>query len=297
MMADMADDSHLRIGELSRRSGVTPELLRAWERRYGLVRPTRSSGGLRLYSADDLERVRLMRRYLADGIAAAEAAALASGAAASEDASASAPVLDAARVRRDLGRALEAFDEPEAQTLLDRLLAVATIDAVLREIVLPYLQDVGARWERGALSVAQEHFASNVLRGRLLGLARDWGRGVGPRAVLACAPGERHDIGLLAFGLALHARGWRVHYLGSDTPLESISEAADALAPSLLVLSAVTAERFHPLQAELADLARRYPLALAGAGAQDLALDGADLLCLAGDPVAAADRATELVTG
>src|SRR6478609_4303270 len=68
----------LRIGELSRRSGVSPELLRAWERRYGLLRPTRTAGGLRLYSLDDLERVRLMQQHLAGGYAAAEAAVLAS---------------------------------------------------------------------------------------------------------------------------------------------------------------------------------------------------------------------------
>src|SRR4051794_41436412 len=75
----MADDGVLRIGELSKRSGVSPQLLRAWERRYGLLQPERSSGGLRLYSAADVERVQLMRRHLADGLAAAQAAALALG--------------------------------------------------------------------------------------------------------------------------------------------------------------------------------------------------------------------------
>ncbi|HKP20134.1 MAG TPA: MerR family transcriptional regulator, partial [Thermoleophilaceae bacterium] len=73
----MADESHLRIGELSRRSGVSPELLRQWERRYDLLHPTRSPGGLRLYSLEDLERVRLMARHIGDGVAAREAAALA----------------------------------------------------------------------------------------------------------------------------------------------------------------------------------------------------------------------------
>src|SRR6185503_3937760 len=75
----MAGETLLRIGELSRRSGVSPELLRAWERRYGLLRPERSSGGLRLYGAADLERVQRMRRHLSAGLAAAEAAALAAG--------------------------------------------------------------------------------------------------------------------------------------------------------------------------------------------------------------------------
>src|SRR5687767_9988165 len=74
----MNEASHLRIGELSRRAGVSPELLRAWERRYDLLRPTRSPGGLRLYSLEDLERVRLMSRHIADGVAAREAASLAS---------------------------------------------------------------------------------------------------------------------------------------------------------------------------------------------------------------------------
>ena len=73
----MTEAGTLRIGELSRRSGVSPELLRAWERRYGLLEPTRSPGGLRLYTPDDLTRVQAMQQHLAEGLAAAEAAALA----------------------------------------------------------------------------------------------------------------------------------------------------------------------------------------------------------------------------
>ena len=188
----MNDASHLRIGELSRRSGVSPELLRAWERRYDLLQPTRSPGGLRLYSLEDLERVRLMSRHIANGLAAREAAALAGRAAlggeATPDAAGGAPAagpapgapFDPRSSRAALGRAVEAFDEPAAQAIFDELLAEATIDALLSEVVVPFLHDVGDRWERGELSVAQEHFASNLLRGRLLGLARGWGGGSGP---------------------------------------------------------------------------------------------------------------------
>ena len=193
----MNEASHLRIGELSRRAGVSPELLRAWERRYDLLRPTRSPGGLRLYSLEDLERVRLMSRHIADGVAAREArvAGVARDAGAGGDESPPAPARPALRstprphVRR-LVRAVEQFDEPAAQAVIDELLAVATVDALLSEVVMPFLHEVGDRWERGELSVAQEHFASNLLRGRLLGLARGWGRGTGPRALLACPPGR-----------------------------------------------------------------------------------------------------------
>src|SRR3954447_5970243 len=87
LSVQMAATPHLfRIGELSKRTGVSPELLRAWERRYGLLDPTRSSGGLRLYDAADLERVRLMQQHLATGLAAAEAAGAAMRAVVGEEA-------------------------------------------------------------------------------------------------------------------------------------------------------------------------------------------------------------------
>jgi MerR family transcriptional regulator, light-induced transcriptional regulator len=289
----MTSDGPLRIGELSKRAGVSPGLLRAWERRYGLLRPTRSQGGLRLYSADDLERVRLMRRHLDRGLAAAEAAALASQADVGEQAALTA--MSPAAARRDLAKALDRFDEPRAQEILDRLVAAATVDGLLRDVVLPYLHELGDRWERGDASIAQEHFASTVLRGRLLGLARGWGLGIGPLAVLACLPGEQHDLGLLAFGLALRARGWRIVFLGSDAPIETIEEASRELDPSLLVVTAATAERVEPLAAQLRALAARHRVALGGAAVHDGDVAIAGVLVLAGDPIAEAAAVTVLV--
>ena len=281
----MAGDAHLRIGELSRRSGVSPELLRAWERRYGLLRPERSAGGLRLYSSGDLERVRAMQRHMTEGLAAREAAALAGrGAAEPAPRSAGVAVFDPDQVRTELGDALEAFDEPRAQVVFDELLSTTSVDALVTDVVMPYLHDLGERWERGELSVAQEHFASNVLRGRLLGLARGWGRGAGPRALLACPEGERHDLGLIAFGLALRERGWRIDYLGPDTPVESIEEAARRTAPAVVVLSAVRSE---PLE-EVAAFAARHRVAIAGAGAKLASVRGVERLT--DDPVTEAER-------
>jgi MerR family transcriptional regulator, light-induced transcriptional regulator len=291
----MDSDGFLRIGELSKRSGVSPELLRAWERRYGLLRPMRSAGGLRLYSPADVERVRLMRRHLAEGLAAAEAAALALRAGLGDE---TAPIaLRPTEVRDDLVDALDRFDEPRAQAILDRLLAVATIDMLLSEVVLPYLHELGERWQRGDASVAQEHFASSVLRGRLLGLARGWGLGLGPAAVLACLPGEQHDLGLIAFGLALRARGWRIVYLGTDSPIETVEEVARRLDPSLVVLTAVSSQRVQPILAQLRALAGRHLLALGGAAGENGALVTSGVLALTGDPIAEAARVTTLVQG
>ena len=274
----------LRIGELSRRSGVSPELLRAWERRYGLLEPTRSTGGLRLYSAADLDRVRAMQQHLAEGLAAAEAAVLA---AAAEPRADQAVAFSPAAARRDLDVSLSTFDEARAHAVLDELLSTATLDSILSDVLIPFLRELGKRWERGEITVAQEHFASSILRGRLLGLARGWDRGIGPRVLLSCAPGEQHDLGLVAFGLALRARGFRILYLGADTPIESVAQTARAAHPHAVVVSAVSAERFKEIAGALRELAAEYPVYLGGAGATTV---GGEFQTLTGDPVEEADR-------
>ena len=284
----MSDDGVLRIGELSKRSGVSPELLRAWERRYGLPLPTRSAGGLRLYSQADLDRVRVMREHLDAGLAAAQAATLAMRAPAEPAPSAA---LSPSAMREDLAAALDHFDEPRAQAILDRVLAAVTVDTLLGEVILPYLRELGARWERGEATIAHEHFASSVLHGRLLGIARGWGLGMGPVALLACLPGEQHDLGLIAFGLALRSRGWRIVYLGADTPVETVEEVSGEVQPNLIVLAAIAGGPAEPLLAPLRKLARRYRVALAGPAAAQRS----GMLVLSGDPIAEAARITALV--
>src|ERR1700750_1035433 len=177
----------LRIGELSRRLGVSDHVLRAWEARYGLLQPVRSAGGFRLYSEADALRVRRMQAHLAECLSAAEAARAVLGQDSSPDGRAGGtdrvPTTES-ELSGALRQALDAFDEPAAQAILARLLSDLSLTAVLRDVVLPYLTELGERWERGTASVAQEHFATNVIRGRLAARARGWGNGHGPRAVL-----------------------------------------------------------------------------------------------------------------
>jgi MerR family transcriptional regulator, light-induced transcriptional regulator len=280
---------HVRIGELSRRVGVSAELLRAWERRYGLLSPERSSGGFRLYGRDDEERVRLMQRHLEAGVSAAEAARLAvAGEGVSRDGAPETSTAPAHALERLRG-SLEGFHELEAHAVLDELLAHFMLDTILRDVLLPYLHELGDRWTRGEISVAQEHYASALLRGRLLGLARGWGRGSGPRVLLACAPGEQHDLGLIAFGLAVRARGWRVTFLGQDTPVADVTETAKALRPELVVVSATSRRRLASIADELRSLAEVAPLAVAGAGADAAIAERAGAQLLEGDPVSAAE--------
>jgi methanogenic corrinoid protein MtbC1 len=288
-------EHHVRIGELGRRVGLKPELLRAWERRYGVLQPTRTQGGLRLYSPADERRVRMMLARIADGVSAAEAARLVIADEGEAAGTGETPPLEGDVAK--LSAALDAFDADTANGTFDRLLATYTLDTVLADVVIPYLCDLGERWEKGSATVAQEHFASSLLRGRLAGLTRGWESGAGPLALLACAPSEQHDLPLLVLGLALRVRGWRIAYLGQDTPGESLLDAAKQLTPALVVVSATTRSRFRAATSDLSALARRTPLAVAGHGATESLASSLGAELIAEGPVEAAEHLTRARAG
>ncbi len=256
---------YIRIGELSRRTGVSPELLRAWERRYGLFEPDRSPGRFRLYSDADVTRVEAMRNQIAHGLSAAEAArrVLASAPTRAAPREHAAPALE--EPLRTLRTSLTSFDETSAHAALDQLIASLSLESFLRSVVLPLLQEIGEGWERGEITVAQEHFASNVIRGRLMALGRGWGRGNGRHALLAAPEGEQHDLGLVVLALMLRDHGWRVTFLGADTPISTIVETSRRVAPEVVVLAML-----KPLDLDAADvreLARGPRVLISGAGA------------------------------
>ena len=275
----------LRIGEFGRRVGVSPELLRAWEARYGLLRPIRSGGGFRLYTAEDAERVARMKRGLDEGLSAAEAAR---AALAQPQPAAGVELLEGSRSR--LLAATHAYDEATLQAVLDEAFAGFALDTVLSELILPVLRTIGDEWVRGELEIGQEHFASNLIRERLLGLARLWGRGRGPLAILACAPGERHDIAPIAFGLLLRSHGWRILFLGADTPLETVEQAVSTTDPRIVVISVVDPALVVGEAAGLRRLARTTRLALSGTGASTELCAELGVERLDGDLAAAAEE-------
>lgn len=136
--------------------------------------------------------------------------------------------------------------------------------------------------------MAQEHFASNYVMFRLAALSRGWDRGLGPRALLACAPGEQHAIGLMCFGIALHQHGWRIAFLGASTPTDMLQAAAAELQPDLITVCSYFPTALDPEIERLRELAGDWRIAVAGPGTGPELAACCRAQHLAGDPVLAA---------
>jgi DNA-binding transcriptional MerR regulator len=295
----MEPQGKLRIGELSRRTGASPSVLRAWEKRYGLITPVRSTGGLRLFSADDEARIVSMQHHMKAGLSAAEAArAVIGGVPAQAEAprnaehrtAEAASSSELAEAAAELRAALRALEPDAAQRTIDRLLAVGTFDVIARDVLMPYLAELGSRWREGDASIAEEHLATHVLRGRLLGLLHSGPPAAGPGAILASPPEELHDMALLILAVALQRRGWRIVLLGSDSPIETVREAAARLDLDYVVIAATKPERLSAVRGELADLAADRRLMLAGPGADQPFAASLGAEVLDGDPISAASQ-------
>jgi methanogenic corrinoid protein MtbC1 len=249
----------LNIAALARRTGVAPDTLRKWEQRYAILQPTRTAGGQRRYSERDVARVEWLRERLGEGYRIGEAASLL-GTIGVEPARSAHDHLDAILASVDRGEATE------VGLRLDQAFALLGVDETLDAVVRPLLQTVGERWERGELTVAEEHLVSEAVRGRLGHLLGDAGGGVRGVAVLACVPGERHELGLMMAAIALRRDGWKVVYLGADTPLEDAFALAGRLSARLVGLSVAMREHADALERAFDDAGRPPGISLVVGG-------------------------------
>lgn len=274
------------------RTGLTPHVLRAWERRYGVVSPGRTEGGQRLYSDLDIERLRLLRR-LTDGghaigwIASLPIAELArldeetakDGAALSDEEGSRADEAEetrSGRVGESIAAALRAtrgLDSVELQAVLEQAAVMLGVPVFIDEVVAPALMRVGHGWAEGSVSVAQEHMATAVFR-RVLGwLFRVYEvRGSAPQLVVATPPGQVHELGALMVATSAAAEGWAVTYLGPDLPVADLLSAVGQTGARAVAVSALYVPSGADLLAALremrAGLPERVPLLVGGAATQ-----------------------------
>lgn len=277
--AQPAPGGGLNIAAVAQRTGIGADTLRKWERRYGVLRPSRTSGGQRRYDDRDVARVEWLRDRLAEGFRIGEAAALLETDHANAESS-------PAGLRDAIVAAVAATDTRRLAALVEQSFTLHDVETAIEEILAPALRLVGDRWEAGAECIAEERLLSEVVLARLRTLLGDRRPAVRGTAVLACAPGERHELGLLALAVLLQADGWQAVYLGTDTPLEAALTTATRTNADLLCLSASDASAREALESELAneDLPDRLVVVTGGAESHRLGDAVAELRAVSATP-------------
>ena len=255
----------LNIAAVAQRTGIGADTLRKWERRYGVLRPNRTAGGQRRYDERDVARVEWLRDRLAEGFRIGEAAALLA------DDAATASSTD--ELRDAIVAAVSAPDPRQLNTLVELAFTLHDVETAIEEILAPALRLVGDSWQEGAERIAEEHLLSEAVRSRLRVLLSDRRHAVRGTAVLACGPGERHELGLLALAVLLQADGWLVAYVGADVPLDAVVELAEQIDADVLCVSVTLPASYERVVAELSEVALpdRLRVVVGGSAAPDAA--------------------------
>ena len=263
------DTPMFTASEVESRTGVPATTLRQWERRYGLPNPQRAKSGYRLYSQSDIGCIEFMHTQIGDGVPASRAAQLyllTNGGKGPVTAS------NPRGAGEDLiSRLIEATligDNARADRVLSEAHASLSVEDVLLKVIQPTLVEIGEKWHRGEINVAHEHQASNFLRGKLHGLLELAGNSKhGPAIIVACAPGEWHEIGALMMAIFLRRAGFRTHYLGANTPVEDLVRFAREVKAEALMISASNAEVVENLRGTARFLLEAAPLVIYGGNA------------------------------
>ena len=265
-----------QIKVVSRITGLPPDTIRIWERRYGVVEPVRDDRGIRLYCDGDIERLSLLRRAVDAGHSIGRLARL-SDESLAELLVAVSPALDAGMrsPERRLQRAIEAFDTREIDAILAEVVSFYTPRGLVEEIAVPVLQWVGDTWDQDDLGIAREHLVTAALRtllGHMIRMRQPWAQAA--PVVFATLPDERHELGLLLSALVAAGRGVPVCYLGADVPPAQIAGVARKVAASGVAISLVqcgeTEETVQHLRAFIEELDGLCPIWVGGRASRDL---------------------------
>jgi DNA-binding transcriptional MerR regulator/methylmalonyl-CoA mutase cobalamin-binding subunit len=273
---------------VSIRTGLTPDLLRAWERRYGVVAPTRSGGGQRLYSEADIDRLALLVRAVNGGRPISQVASLPVDelrvlVAQDEKSARDAPTAtvapspgDRVSALREALSAVERFDAETLESILRKAALRDGMDALLDSVVAPLLIEIGSRWHEGGLSPAHEHLASAVVRHALSWMMENGAQDdADPVLVIATLPNQQHELGAMLAAAVAASRGWRVVYLGANLPAADIAVAAQETGAAAVGLSFVYPPDDPAISGALRDLRVALPattsIVAGGAAAENYA--------------------------
>mgnify|MGYP001817722865 FL=1 len=293
----------LPIRTVSSLTGVNPVTLRAWERRYNLITPQRTPKGHRLYTQDDIELIKQVLDLLDQGISVSQVKPLL---AQSQGQVISAPSSDSGMTwkiyQQKMLKAIECFDEHALDKIYTEALSLYPVDVVSQRLITPLLRVLGEHWQESGTGIAEEHFFSVYLRNKLgTRIHHVNRRSSRPLLLLACLPGELHEIGLLFFALASVDFGFRVLILGSNTPLEQLPGVLEKRPCESIVLSCSYRPSRAVLENDLPELVKkvRVPVFVGGkiAASQQKKIEAAGAVCLGEMLASSLQQISKTLTG
>jgi DNA-binding transcriptional MerR regulator len=256
-----------RINIAAEMSGVSEGLIRAWERRYGVLKPKRTASGYRAYTELDIELLKRLKQLTSEGVSIAEAVkllpALRREVKEALDTASSprrAPLGDQVeRWRQEVLVSAERLDQQSIERVLDEAMSSLPPVTFLEQVLVPLQREIGERWHAGVLTIAEEHLVTQAVRQRVLALLHQAPRRAKHHVVAACFPTEDHELGLMGAALRFRHEGWRVTFLGARTPVDHLARVVRAVLPDLVALSAVEDDGAEALQATLAAIKAALP--------------------------------------
>ncbi|MEW4262598.1 MerR family transcriptional regulator [Priestia megaterium] len=264
----MAHEGKYNIKAISNMVGIQPGTLRAWERRYQILNPVRNESGHRLYTEEDLRKLKWLTEKVSGGFTISQAVSLLETESSTvgtfeEEGEVDSPQ----KIRDELLTMLLSFEEGKAQDLINHAFSLYSVEKVVIDILGSLLVTVGDMWERGQITSAHEHYTTQVLKTRISMIFYSLpSNGLLPKAIAVCGPNETHEVGLLVFTLFLRRKGFEVIYLGSSIEDKDVELIVKEVDPTFLFMSCTMMENAEKTLNLTNQMIKKFPHLKVGLG-------------------------------
>ncbi|WP_129704631.1 MerR family transcriptional regulator [Priestia megaterium] len=264
----MAHEGKYNIKAISNMVGIQPGTLRAWERRYQILNPVRNDSGHRLYTEEDLRKLKWLTEKVSGGFTISQAVSLLETESSTvgtfeEEGEVDSPQ----KIRDELLTILLSFEEGKAQDLINHAFSLYSVEKVVIDILGSLLVKVGDMWEKGQITSAHEHYTTQVLKTRISMIFYSLpSNGLLPKAIAVCGPNETHEVGLLVFTLFLRRKGFEVIYLGSSIEDKDVELIVKEVDPTFLFMSCTMMENAEKTLNLTNQMIKKFPHLKVGLG-------------------------------
>ena len=264
----MAHEGKYNIKAISNMVGIQPGTLRAWERRYQILNPVRNDSGHRLYTEEDLRKLKWLTEKVSGGFTISQAVSLLETESSTvgtfeEEGEVDSPQ----KIRDELLTMLLSFEEGKAQDLINHAFSLYSVEKVVIDILGSLLVMVGDMWEKGQITSAHEHYTTQVLKTRISMIFYSLpSNGLLPKAIAVCGPNETHEVGLLVFTLFLRRKGFEVIYLGSSIEDKDVELIVKEVDPTFLFMSCTMMENAEKTLNLTNQMIKKFPHLKVGLG-------------------------------